>query len=97
MGKKKTFGKVNRWTLVGFLHNCGYEHRVVEIDDDVLVASIDVDGKKRMIRFVVPGDAFQVCDGAFDRWANSVGASRRMPKDSGEARRFLASMLEERP
>lgn len=49
--------------------------------------------KSRVIRVLPHLDRMDICDGYFDRWANSMGASTPMPKTEAEFTAALATLL----
>jgi hypothetical protein len=79
MGKKKTFGKVSKYELLDWAKGYHREITVTEFDEGYLYGMLEVDGRTRQIRMSANGDFLQICDGDFDRWANSVGAEARFP------------------
>lgn len=79
MGKKKTFGSASKYLLLDWAKASDCEITVTAHDEGLLYGSLLVDGKTRQIRLSADGDLFQICDGDFDRWANSVGAQTRFP------------------
>ncbi|NTF18020.1 hypothetical protein G6L37_06355 [Agrobacterium rubi] len=84
MGKKKTFGKVAKYDLLDWAKGYHREITVTTYDEGFLYGILEVDGKKRQIRMSGDGDFLQICDGSFDRWANSVGAQVSFPWTEGE-------------
>ncbi len=79
MGKKKTFGKASKYQLLDWAQGYHREITVTDYDEGYLYGMLEVDGKTRQIRLSAEGDFFQICDGDFDRWANSVGSEVRFP------------------
>jgi hypothetical protein len=79
MGKKKTFGKASKYQLLDWAKGYHRDIEVTDYDDDYLYGMLEVDGRTRFIRLNASADFFQICDGDFDRWANSVGAEVRFP------------------
>ncbi len=79
MGKKKTFGKVSKYDLLDWAKGYSREITVTEHDEGYLYGMLEVDGRTRQIRLSSEGDYFMICDGDFDRWANSVGVGVRFP------------------
>jgi hypothetical protein len=79
MGKKKTFGKVSKHDLLDWAKGYHREITVTDHDDGYLYGMVEVEGCTRQIRMSADGDFLQICDGSFDRWANSVGAETRFP------------------
>lgn len=79
MGKKKTFGKVSKYDLLDWAKGYSREITVTDYDEGYLYGMLEVDGRTRQIRLSADGDFCMICDGQFDRWANSVGAEVRFP------------------
>jgi hypothetical protein len=84
MGKKKTFGKASKYQLLDWAQGYHREINVTSYDEGYLYGMLEVDGRTRQIRLSADGDFFQICDGEFDRWANSVGAELRFPWSEGD-------------
>lgn len=49
----------------------------------------------RLIRVLPHLGLMQICDGNFDRWANSVGAEIEMPKTKAQFETALGLLIEE--
>jgi len=49
----------------------------------------------RMIRVIPELNRMDICDGDFDRWANSMGASVPMPKTKAEFEAALVQLIDE--
>jgi hypothetical protein len=79
MGKKKTFGKASKFDLLDWAAGGSREITVTECDEGYLYGMLEVDGRTRQIRLSANADYFMICDGEFDRWANSAGAETRFP------------------
>jgi len=84
MGKKKTFGKVSKYDLLDWAKGYHREITVTTYDEGYLYGMLEVDGRTRQIRMSAEGDFLHICDGQFDRWANSLGAEVRFPWTEGE-------------
>lgn len=89
MGKKKTFGRASKYMLLDWAQAAGID--VSSYDETYFYGSLVVDGVKRQIRCGSEHDRLEICDGSFDRWANSSGAERRFPHSQEE---FIASLQE---
>lgn len=50
---------------------------------------------RRFIRVLPHIDRIDICDGYFDRWANSTGASAPMPRNEQDFNATLARLLKE--
>lgn len=50
--------------------------------------------KRRVFRVLPHVELMQICDGYFDRWANSVGASVRMPRTQTEFDQAIERLIE---
>lgn len=85
MGKKNTFGKfVSKYELYDWTQCSEREITVAAYAEGYLYGTLEIDGEERQIRLSRNNDSFQICDGTFDRWANSVGAEVRFPLTQAE-------------
>ena len=89
MGKKKTFGKVSKYDLLDWAKGYHREITVTACDEGYLYGMLEVDGRTRQIRMSAEADFLQICDGQFDRWANSVGSEVRFPWTEGEFKKAI--------
>lgn len=89
MGRKKTFGRASKYVLLDWAQAAGID--VSSYDETYFYGSLVVNGVKRQIRCGSEHDRLEICDGRFDRWANSSGAVRRFPHTQEE---FMASLKE---
>lgn len=90
MGKKKTF-PAGRSEFLDWAVAAGFE--ATYEDASSCYAGKLIDGVRRQIRLDRNRDVFELCDGNFDRWANSVGATGRFPRTEAEFARTLERLL----
>jgi hypothetical protein len=90
MGKKKTFSRASKYALIDWAQAAGIA--VSTYDDGYFYGSMMVDGVERQIRCISTVSELQICDGRFDRWANSVGAVRDFPHTQEEFDTSLAEL-----
>lgn len=79
MGKKKTFGRASKYQLLDWAKGYHREITVTAHDEGYLYGMLEVDGRTRQIRLLAQSDVCAICDGEFDRWANSVGVEMPFP------------------
>jgi hypothetical protein len=70
----------------------GYKFRWDRRYGFVSVRRRDLPG--RQFRILLHLDLFQICDGNFDRWANSTGAQVRIPRTRDELRMSLPLLVD---
>ena len=69
-------------------------HHLVGYSRAPRFAAGTVDGR-RHFRVLPHCDLMEICDGNFDRWANSVGAEVPMPKTEAEFHAAIETLLRE--
>lgn len=92
MGKKKTFSKASKFQLLDWAEAATPQIAVTSHDDGFLYGMLEVDRRTRYIR-LLDTVGFQICDGNFDRWANSVGETLRFPYTQADFDKTLAALV----
>lgn len=78
MGRKKTFSKVSKHQLLDWAEGATPKIAVTCHGEGYFYGMTEVGGRTRYLR-ASEASGFQICDGNFDRWANSVGETLSFP------------------
>lgn len=76
------------------LLNCYPEHGYAIMRSNHAEYRKNCIGQYRYFRLMSHLDVIQICDGDFDRWANSVGGEIKMPKTRDEFTKAICSLVE---
>lgn len=82
--QSKDFGLHRAWRRHNYIFAKSYKSRFIK----------DTCDQVRHFRVLPHLDRMDICDGYFDRWANSLGASVTMPKTEAEFSEALAYLIE---